>query len=41
MDLKIGMEITVETIFKEVVTGNVTSILENIVIFENEMGVMS
>lgn len=38
MDLKVGMEITAETIFEKVVTGNVTSILEKSVVIENEDG---
>ena len=38
MNLKVGTEITAETIFEEVVTGDVTSILENSVVIENEVG---
>lgn len=38
MKLELGMEITAETIFKKVETGEVTSILENSVVIENANG---
>ena len=38
MKLEIGMEITAETIFKEVVTGKIISILKKSVVIENETG---
>ncbi|OTN83934.1 hypothetical protein A5819_003484 [Enterococcus sp. 7E2_DIV0204] len=38
MDLKVGTEITAETIFEKVTTGIVTSILEKSVVIENEIG---
>lgn len=38
MDLKVGTEITAETIFEKVTTGIVTSILEKSIVIENETG---
>lgn len=38
MKVEIGSEITAETIFKKVETGEVTSILENSVVIENGLG---
>lgn len=35
MELKVGTEITAETIFEKVITGKVTSILEKSVVIEN------